>query len=283
MSQPKDNAAAARERAKAIVSVQKKKEKQKRVLITVSAIAVAVIILGLVSFFSFQSVQKTKIAASVTATQVMPALADSHGAFYVSKDGKTNQPDPASKATRVDVFFDPQCPGCGVVDRGIGDRLSELVQNGEIDLYLNPVSFLDKASSDRYSSRSVNAVVTVAEKSPSKLLKFVNALYEKSFQPAEGGPSVSDEKLSALAVKAGVAQDVADSFKDHAYFDWIAKNSEAQMSRTDYFSEGFATPSIFLNSKLKNGVATDFTKVQFADSNVLKTFNETLANLPKGK
>lgn len=283
MSQRKDNAAEAREKAKAIISMQKKKEKSKRILITTSAIAVAALLLGLVSFLSFQSVQKTKTEASVTATQLSPVLADSHGAFYVSKDGKTNQPASDSKATRVDVFFDPQCPGCGVVDRGIGDRLSELVQNGEIDLYLNPVSFLDKTSSDRYSTRSVNAVITVAEKSPENLLKFVNALYEKSFQPAEGGPSVPDAKLANLAVKVGVPEDVTASFKDHAYFDWIAKNSEEQMSRTDYFSEGFATPSIFLNSKLQNGVATDFTKVQFADSNVLKTFNKTLSNLPKGK
>jgi hypothetical protein len=129
----------------------------------------------------------------------------------------------------------------------------------------------------------VNAVVTVAEKSPENLLEFVNALYEKSFQPAEGGASVPDDKLADLAVKVGVPGDVASEFKNHSYFEWIAKNSQTQMSRTDYFSEGFSTPSVFLNSKVQNGVATDFTKVKFADSDVLKTFNDTLSNLPKGK
>jgi protein-disulfide isomerase len=283
MSQRKDDAAAARARAKAIVSAQKKKEKRNRILITVSVSAVAIIILGLISFFSFQDAKNTKIEASATGAQITPALADSNGSFYVSKDGKTNAPATDSTATRVDVFFDPQCPGCGVVDRGIGDRLAELVQTGEIDLYLSPVSFLDKASTDRYSSRAVNAVVTVAEKSPANLLKFVHAIYAKDFQPAEGGVSVSDEKLAALAVKTGVPEDVAGEFKNHSYFDWIAQNSQTQMSRTDYFSEGFSTPSIFLNSKVQNGVATDFTKVKFADSDVLKTFNDTYSNLPKGK
>lgn len=284
MSQRKDDAtAAARANSKALVAAQRKKEKRKRILITVAVSAVAIIFLGLISFFSFQDAKNTKIEASATGAQSVPALADSSGAFYVSKDGKTNAPAADSKATRVDVFFDPQCPGCGVVDRGIGERLAELVQNEEINLYLSPVSFLDNASADRYSSRSVNAVVTVAEKSPANLLKFVNALYVKSFQPAEGGASVSDDKLAAQAISVGVPETVASEFKNHSYFDWIAKNSQTQMERKDYFSAGFSTPSIFLDSKIQNGVASRFTRVKFADSDVLKTFNDTLSNLPKGK
>lgn len=284
MSQRKDDAtAAARANSKALVAAQRKKEKRNRILITVAVSAVAIIFLGLISFFSFQDAKKTKIEASATGVQTAPVLADSSGAFYVSKDGKTNAPDADSKAIRVDVFFDPQCPGCGVVDRGIGERLAELVQNEEINLYLSPVSFLDNASSDRYSSRAVNAVVTVAEKSPANLLKFVHAIYAKGFQPAEGGASVSDEKLAAEAIKVGVPETVANDFKNHSYFDWIAKNSTTQMDRQDYFSAGFSTPSVFLNSKVQNGVASDFTKVVFADSNILKTFNDTFSNLPKGK
>jgi protein-disulfide isomerase len=284
MSQRKDDATAvARANAKALVHAQRKKEKRNRILITVAVSVVAIIFLGLISFFSIQDAKNAKIEASATGVQVVPALADSNGSFYVSKDGKTSKPEADSKAIRVDVFFDPQCPGCGVVERGIGDRLAELVQTEEIDLYLSPVSFLDNASVDRYSSRAVNAVVTVAEKSPGNLLKFVNALYAKNFQPAEGGASVSDEKLAAQAISVGVPEAVANEFKNHSYFDWIAKNSQTQMDRTDYFSAGFSTPSVFLNSKVQNGVASDFTKVVFADSNILETFNNTFSNLPKGK
>jgi protein-disulfide isomerase len=284
MTQSKEMATAlARKKANAIVADQKKRDKRNRLLITVSVSVVALIFLGLISFFSITSAKTKKEEASTIGVQIVPERATANGAFYVSKDGKSKEPAADSTATRVDLFFDPQCPGCGVVDRGIGERLSELVQNEEIDLYLNPVSFLDKASADWYSTRSVNAVVTVAEKSPEKLLTFVNALYAKSFQPAEGGASVPDSKLAAEAVKVGVPEDVANTFKEHSYFDWIAKNSTTQMSRTDYFTAGFSTPSVFIGSKVQNGVASDFTKVQFADSDVLKTFNETLSNFPKGK
>lgn len=284
MAQRKDDATSvAREKAKSIVSAQRKKEKRHRLILTISVSVVAVLFLGLIGFLAFSDAKTTKKEASVLGVQMTPALANSNGSFYVSKDGKTNEPSADSKATRVDLFFDPQCPGCGVVDRGIGERLAELVQTEEIDLYLSPVSFLDKTSADRYSSRAVNAVVTVAEKSPAHLLKFVNAIYAKDFQPAEGGASVSDEKLSAQAIKIGVPEAVANEFKNHSYFDWIAKNSTTQMDRADYFSAGFATPSLFLNSKVQNGVASDFTKVQFVDSNILKTFNDAFSNLPKGK
>lgn len=284
MSQRKDDATSvARAKAKSIVSAQRKKEKRQRAIITISVSVVAVIFLGLIGFLAFSDAKETKREASVTGVQLTPELANENGAFYVSKDGKTNEPAADSKAVRVDTFIDPQCPGCGVVERGIGDRLAELVQTEEINLYLNPVSFLDKASADRYSTRAVNAVVTVAEKSPAHLLKFVNAIYEKDFQPAEGGLKVSDEKLSAEAIRVGVPEAVANEFKNHSYFDWIAKNSTTQMARADYFSKGFSTPSVFLNSKVENGVASDFTRVEFVDSNILKTFNEAFSNVPKGK
>lgn len=284
MPQRKDDpAAVARAKAKDIISAQKKKEKRTRLIIAVTGSVIGLVFLGLVSFFAIQDAKTSKTEASVVGAQATPVLADANGAFYVSKDGKTNAPAADSTAIRVDNFFDPQCPGCGVIDRGIGDRLEELVQNGEIDLYMNPVSFLDRASSDRYSTRAVNAVVTVAEKSPDHLLKFVNSIYQKDFQPAEGGLRVSDDKLAERAISVGVPEAVANEFKNHSYFDWIEKNSATQMERQDYFSEGFSTPSIFLDSKIENGVASGFTRVEFADSDVLKTFNDTLSNLPKGK
>lgn len=276
----------ARDKAKAMVNAQRKKEKRTKKIIIASIFSAVIVLLGLTTFLIIND--SKKVAEDVdltTAEQITPALADENGAFYTSNDGIKTEPASDTRATRVDLFFDPQCPGCGTIERGIGDRLAELVENEEIDLYLTPVSFLDRATTDRYSSRAANAVVTVAENSPEHLLSFVHAIYEEDFQPKENGGSsnVPDSKLADAAKELGVPNEVADSFKNHSYFDWIAESTEKQKARTDLFSTGFSTPSLFLDAKIVNGKANGFTRVEFTQEDVLKTFNDSFASLKKDK
>lgn len=219
-----------------------------------------------------------------TAEQIAPTRADANGAFYVPAEGGPLEPPADSRAVRADLFFDPQCPGCGIVDRGIGDRLQQLVNSGDMELYITPVAFLDRASTDQYSSRAGNAVVTVAEKSPEHVLAFIHAIYAEDFQPLEsnGAGTVSDQELAEVAVSVGVSEDIASTFEDHAYFQWIAESTQFQQNRSDLFPNGFATPSLFLGTTYVDDVATDTVKVEFEDSDVLTTFNTTFENLPEG-
>lgn len=275
----------ARTQARQMVATQNRRNKRNKNLIAAGIIAGVVLILSIIGFMMVQDAKKTGSDAKVSqGEQITPERATANGAFHIPSEGTAPEAPEDSTATRVDMFLDPQCPGCGAVERGIGDRIAELVEAEEIDLYVTPVSFLDRATTDRYSSRATNAIITVAEKTPENALDFIHAIYAEDVQPGEtgGASGVSDDKLAEIAVSVGVPQDVADTFKNHSYFDWIKSNTETQQARTDLFATGFSTPSVFLNVEYVDGKGENFTKVPFQDEDVLKTFNETFENLKKG-
>lgn len=275
----------ARAKARQMVAEQNRRNKRSKNLIAVGIITAVVLILSIIGFTMVQDAKNSKSSTDVSqGEQVSPARATANGAFYIPSEGSDTEAAEDSTATRVDMFIDPQCPGCAAVERGIGDRISELVEAEEIDLYVTPVAFLDRATNDRYSTRAANAVITVADKAPENALDFISAIYAEDVQPPENGKAsgVPDEKLAEIAISVGVPQDVADTFKNHSYFDWIKTNTETQQSRADLFAAGFSTPSVFLNTEYVEGKATNFTKVPFQDEDVLKTFNETFENLKKG-
>lgn len=216
-----------------------------------------------------------------------PANLTSDGSFRILGDGSVDtEADESSKdgLLRVQVFFDPMCPGCGYFERAVGDRLLELTKNGEIDLYLTPVSFLDRTSSDFYSTRAVNALVTVGSESPEHFYDFFQAIYSEDFQPHEGVDyvPVTDADLSELAQSVGVPAEVANSFAEGNYGQWIASHSQASMNRTDLFPQQFATPGVFIGGFIdpETSEVTGATQVQFgAASEILKDFNTAYANV----
>jgi len=251
-----------------------KKEQKKKILI---GAAIFILIASLVGVFVWSFSQTSD--NQTQGEQLVPTKVDANGAFHVSKDGVLEDNAPTGN-TRVDIFFDPMCPGCGLVDRGISDKTNELLNNGEIDLFMTPVAFLDNTSSDRYSTRAVNATITVAEESPEHYLAFVNDLYEVGHQPSEGSSyiPVSDEMLAQRAVDLGVPQEVADKFSNGHYTEWISENTNKQLNqREDLFPEGFSTPAVFLNIQYKDtethsGEVEDFTRVTFDSPEVEETF-----------
>lgn len=241
-------------------------------------VIIAVIILTAVSFVAFSLIQSSDKNEVSESKQIAPSRADANGAFFIPNpeapiQGKVN-PD----SVRVDMFFDLQCPGCGIVDRAIGERVQELVESDEISLYLTPVAFLDSASEDRYSTRAANAFVTVAQESPEHALPFMHSLYAEDVQPGEGNDyaSLSDEDLARIAIESGVSESVAETFSEHKYFKWISESTLFQQNREDLFSTGFSTPSVFLGATLVDDSATGAKRVQFDDADVLKTFNTAL-------
>lgn len=237
----------------------------RRIVISVLAIVVF-LILGILSF----SLKDNENTVEQSATVTTPANIDKYGAFHVPSTL-------ASESVRVDIFFDPMCPACGIVDRTISKDLTQNVKDGKVDLYLTPVSFLDEYSTDQYSTRAVNALAEVMNKEPDKVLDFLSSLYEN--QPEEGADyaSVSDEQLASQAVKVGVSQETADLFKEHRFFDWVEHQSKVQINRSDLFPNGFATPGFFVNVTYDDkGVASAEEKVQFKQNNILESYKNAV-------
>jgi protein-disulfide isomerase len=208
--------------------------------------------------------------------QLTPKNVTAEGAFHITTEGVVAPTaERQAGAVRLDMFIDPQCPACGLVERGIGDEVKKLVDTGAVDLYLTPVSFLDRASSDRYSTRATNALITVAEDAPAQTLPFMQALFTEENQPGEGGAyrPVSAEKLASIAESVGVPSDVASTFGEGRYITWVEEHTEKQLARTDLFPDGFATPGVFFNVVYENGRALPgFQKVIFNSADTLSTF-----------
>ena len=265
-----------RQRAAEMRKQAKKKARRDKIIRVSALVSVIAVLIGLTGYIAVTAHNKKDSDGWTQAsTQLTPKNFDEHGAFQVKSDNLK------SNATRVDDFFDPLCPGCGAVHRASGDRMKELVKSGDIDLRLSPVSFLDEASTDKYSTRAINAFVTVAENSPEHALDFLTALYRKDFQPQEGTQNygqkpVTDQAIVEAAVGAGVPTDVAKTIPEHRYADWIKKTSEKQVKRSDLFPGGFSTPAIFIGVKYGPDGKASGTKIDFKNKDILKAFNEAI-------
>ena len=151
------------------------------------------------------------------AAAVAPAGTTTGGAILIGK---------AEAPVRVEIYLDYLCPYCGRFEKANSGDLESLVRDGKARVELHPLAFLDRLSSGtRYSTRTANAIATVADRAPASVLAFSQALF--SAQPAENSPGLSDDQIAALAVKAGVPQEVASAFTHRTFEPWIASATDA--------------------------------------------------------
>lgn len=164
------------------------------------------------------------------AGAVTGSITDS-GAIRVGK--------PEAKTT-VRVIADLQCPACKNFEAAYGSILEDAVNNGTAAVEYNVISFLDRVSTDQYSSRAANAAYCVAEQDPTKFQGWLGRMYAQ--QPAEGGAGLTDEQLVAIAVESGYTDAVAGCIDERTYTDFVATKTEA------VFGEGVnSTPTVFVN------------------------------------
>ena len=165
---------------------------------------------------------------------VRPVAATADGALVLGK---------ASAPVRLQIFLDYMCPYCGRFERANSADVQRLVADGTVRLELHTLSFLDKASSgNRYSTRAANAVVTVFDRAPERVLAFNGALFAN--QPAEGSTGLSDDQIAALATNAGVPPAVVALFGQEIFQPWILESTDAA------FASGITgTPTVRINGR----------------------------------
>ncbi len=150
----------------------------------------------------------------------------------------------------VTVFEDLQCPACKQFEIMFGDALTTLRANPDVIVEYRMISFLDGASTNKYSSRATNASACVAEATASggdwsTWLRYHAMLYDQ--QPAEGGAGHDDTKLASLALSAG-STDVQGCITANTYADWVSAGTR------DALTDVQATPTVQIN-----GHAVDLT------------------------
>lgn len=177
-------------------------------------------------------------SATPTGEVVAPATATAGGALAVG--------NPAAPV-RLQVYLDYMCPFCGRFERANGAEIERLVTDGTVRLELHPLAFLDRMSQGtRYSTRTANAIATVADRAPEKLLAFHTALFNR--QPEEGSRGLTNDEIAELAREAGVPPEVVDELAARTYEPWIAKVTAAA------FDSGITgTPTVKIDGKVFEG------------------------------
>ena len=148
----------------------------------------------------------------------VPAGATPEGDGVITGDGPV----------RVDAFVDFMCPFCRRFELSAGPTLSGLVAAGRISLVYHPMSFLDAASTTRYSSRAGAASGCAAD--GGKFAEYAHALFAS--QPPEGGPGLSDDELVKLGASVGLAGEPFEScVRSGRYLDWPSYVTSAATDR----------------------------------------------------
>jgi protein-disulfide isomerase len=91
----------------------------------------------------------------------------------------------------IDAYIDFQCPFCKQFEETAGPTLDRLVTNGLINIIYHPMAFLDRLSTNHYSSRASASSGCAAD--GGRFKEYADALFAD--QPPEGGPGLTDEEL----------------------------------------------------------------------------------------
>jgi len=167
-------------------------------------------------------------------------------AGYAMPYGKSSSP------VTVDVYEDFMCPFCGAFEHASRDLVKKYA--GRVAFRYHIISFLDRSSSNHYSTRAANALGVVLDAAGPKVAKrFHDELY--SNQPSEGSAGLADSQLVNFAVSAGAKEaDVQAGIDELRYRQWVA-NATDVASRNGVSG----TPTIFVNGQKLPPSSTDQT------------------------
>lgn len=155
--------------------------------------------------------------------------------------------------TTVRIYLDPQCPVCGVFEKTNGELIKKYVEEDKIVVQYHPISFLDQASKNEYSSRATNALACVADTNPNNFFDFLNILFVN--QPAEGTNGLSNGEIYALAQKTGIekSETLETCIYSKQFEPWVtdATNRALNGGPLPGTNNGSVqgTPAIFINGK----------------------------------
>ncbi|KAA8830088.1 DsbA family protein [Bifidobacterium tissieri] len=251
---------------------QEARDRRNQTIIGAVVVAIVVILVAVIGFNVWRANNPSANAddlndawAKVEKASPKPANATDKGGFILSKDGVNK---PVDGVPTVGVYMDFMCPGCGSFERSMGDTFTQMVDAGQINLEIHPNGFMDRYSTDEYSTRTANATIELMENdnNPDHILKFISLMYAEDFQPSETSyKSVSDDDIKQQMIAAGVSEDVAAKAadNDYQYKDWVKAMADYTPLRSELWNtEGslkgqMTTPTVTFNGKYWNRQGLD--------------------------
>jgi protein-disulfide isomerase len=122
---------------------------------------------------------------------------------------------------RLDLWFDYQCPGCGLLGVETAELTQKLLYDKKIQFNLHPIDYLDQFVSGTAgtSTYAANALYAIASNNPNNVLSYHFALETKAAEAQEYSLTPADVDETAAAV--GVPRTLIDSFAELEYAEQI--------------------------------------------------------------
>lgn len=254
--------------------MQHRREKRQRRFVAFVAIIVNIALVAVIGIASMKSIERRNAMRNISVGQayaelqqvrVKPRFADDKGGILLSNSGYGRR---APGAPTIEIYTDPMCPGCAVLHQQMDTVFRSLLDAGQINLSIHPVTFLDHMSSDGYSTRAGNAIAYISseDSNPDHLIDFMSNLYSSEFQPREGSQynPVSDDAIKQQMTKAGIDPVMAGKAMTGGYGPWLEASTRYTQRRKDLadktgqFAGKITTPTIVINnSKLNINTMSD--------------------------
>ena len=133
-------------------------------------------------------------------------LYTSNASFYLGKDGKAIQEKDIDKnATVVNWYVDPYCPACVQLEELTKDTIKEYINNKNVIIKYNILSFLSARTVDDYSNRAAGWILGVINERPDLSYDYFTNVLSVNFHP--NGRAKEDSAFKDLFIKLGGKED----------------------------------------------------------------------------
>lgn len=228
------------QRAEQMRKARERADAKRRNLLTLGIVAIVVVLIAVATFAIKSQVDKNNAPA------VVPKNVTKDGGIIYDQSDAGGTTSPNASPVSVVLYEDFQCPACRAFEASSGEFLQQQVKSGAIEIEYRPISFLDRQSSTKYSTRSLNAAACVAsQKGSAAFYTFHQSLYAN--QPPEGGEGLPDSQLADLAKQAG-ATGAGSCIDEGTYEKWATSTTEAAAA-----AKVNATPTVLVDGKVVEG------------------------------
>lgn len=254
----------ARKKAQAQLQRRKKQQKKQTMILGIILSAFTLVVIGLIAFFVIQGMNEGKpnneeatscIEKANSLTK--PAIASEDGAITINATSIVDKQQAESSGIVIEELMDPICPACGNTIRLFGDSIKKGIKEGKISYAIHPVGLMDHFSNgDEYSSKMSAAIISAAETDPSKVMDFLEIIFDAKNQPSESNyKAVPNGTIQLWLTKAGYTEAQAQDITSGKYLDWVKATTEAVQQSEKYFHKDqngepiLSTPQFFVNGQ----------------------------------
>ena len=241
---------AARQKAKALREQNQKKAKRSKLVIQISVVLVALGIVGGVA--AVIAIEAANRVAAPVVDDAPKNLSEFGGlkigvGLQAFTADKTPTPEASeTKAPEIIVYVDYQCPICQAFDLPNSAQIRSWVDTGAATLEIRPISFLDRASLNEYSSRAANAAFCVANFEPDSYFDMHSNLMIN--QPAEGQEGLDDNELFKVAEQSGAGtNEVKGCIQNKSFADYIEQHTQNVLNTPQQGVSVTGTPTVLVN------------------------------------